>query len=90
MEKLCKVLEMELLTYTPVGLKFVFEKIEFEVLHYIQYDFVRQRPGLSMIRLACSNVLLFIQCLWQSHNTYFSSSDWSTLKFLFNDVTNVL
>ena len=67
-----------------------FWEIEFEVLHYIQYDFVRQRPGLSMIRLACSNVLLFIQCLWQSDNTYFSSSDWSTLKFLFIDVTNVL
>ena len=46
-EKLCKVLEMELKTYTPVGLKFVFEKIKFKVLHYIQYDFIRQRPGLS-------------------------------------------
>ena len=46
-EKLCKVLEMELKTYTPVGLKFVFEKIKFKVLHYIQHDFIRQRPGLS-------------------------------------------
>ena len=33
--------------YTPVRLKFVFEKIKFKVLHYIQRDFIRQRPGLS-------------------------------------------
>ena len=32
-EKLCKVLEMELKTYIPVGLQFVFEKIKFKVLH---------------------------------------------------------
>ena len=47
MKKLCKVLEMERGTYTPVGLKFIFEKIEFKVLHYIQHDFIRQHPGLS-------------------------------------------
>ena len=46
-EKLCKVLEMELKMYISVGFKFVFEKIKFKVLHYIQYDFIRQRPGLS-------------------------------------------
>ena len=46
-EKLCKVLEKELKTHIPVGLKFVFEKIKFKVLHYIQPDLVRQRPGLS-------------------------------------------
>ena len=46
-EKLCKVLEMELKMYTPVGLKFVFEKIKFKVLHYIQHNFIRQLPGLS-------------------------------------------
>ena len=45
--KLCKVLEMELKTYTPVGPKFVFEKIKFKVLHYIQHDFICQRLGLS-------------------------------------------
>ena len=28
-EKLCKVLEIELKAYTPVGPKFVFEKIKF-------------------------------------------------------------
>ena len=38
---------MELKMYTPVGLKFVFEKIKFKVLHYIQRDFIRRRPGLS-------------------------------------------
>ena len=37
-EKLCKVLEMELKTFIPVDPKFVFEKIEVKVLHYIQYD----------------------------------------------------
>ena len=38
---------MELKTYTPVGLKYGFEKIKFKVLHYIQHDFIRQRLGLS-------------------------------------------
>ena len=46
-EKLCKVLEMERKTYTPVDPKLVFEKIKFKVLHYIQHDFIRQRLGLS-------------------------------------------
>ena len=46
-EKLCKVLKMELKMYTPVGQKFVFEKINFKVLHYIQQDFICQRLGLS-------------------------------------------
>ena len=34
-------LKMELKTYIPVGLKFVFEEIEFKVLHYIQRGFIR-------------------------------------------------
>ena len=38
---------MELKTYTPVGPKFVFEKIKFKVLHYIQHDFICQRLVLS-------------------------------------------
>ena len=59
-EKLCKVLEMELKMYTPVGPKFIFKKIKFKVLHYIQHDFIRQRLGLVKIRLACSKVLLLI------------------------------
>ena len=57
-EKLCKVLEMELKKYTPVSLKFIFEKIKCKVLHYIQYDFIRQRQGSVKIRLACSKALL--------------------------------
>ena len=46
-EKLCKVLEMKLKTYTPVGLKFVLEKIKFKVLYHIQHNLVRERAGLS-------------------------------------------
>ena len=38
---------MELKTFTLVSLKFVFEKTKFKVLHYIQHNFIRQRPGLS-------------------------------------------
>ena len=38
---------MELKTYTPVGPKFVFEKIKFKVLQYIQLDFICKRPVLS-------------------------------------------
>ena len=49
-EKLFTVLEMELKIYTPVGPKFVFEKI----------DFVRQRPELSKVKLACSKIFLLI------------------------------
>ena len=45
--KSCKIQETELKTYTPVGSKFVFEKIKFKVLHYIQHDFFRQRQALS-------------------------------------------
>ena len=44
LEKLCKILEMEIKRYGP---KFVFEKINFRVLHCIQHDFIRQCPGLS-------------------------------------------
>ena len=46
-EKLCKVLVIELKTYTPVGLNFVFEKMKFKVLHCIQHDFICQRLGHS-------------------------------------------
>ena len=45
-KKLCKPLEVELKTYAPVDTKFVFKKIKFKVLHYIQY-FIRQRQGVS-------------------------------------------
>ena len=46
-EKLCKVLEMELCPKFSVSPKFVFEKITFKVLHYIQRDFIHQQPGFS-------------------------------------------
>ena len=46
-EILCKVFEMELIMYTPVSLKFIFEKIKFKVLHCIQHNFICQCPGLS-------------------------------------------
>ena len=49
-EKLYKVLEMKRKTYMPVGPKFAFEKIKFNVLHYIQNNFLRQRPGLSKVQ----------------------------------------
>ena len=38
---------MELKTFTPIGLKFTFDKIKLKFLHYIQYDVIRQRPGFS-------------------------------------------
>ena len=47
MEKLCKVLEMELKRFTPAGPKFVFEKIRFKILRYIQHGFIRLRLGLT-------------------------------------------
>ena len=53
-QKLFKVLEMELKTYTPVGPKFVFEKIKIKVLHYIQHDSICQRLGLSKDQVSIS------------------------------------
>ena len=41
LEVLCKVIEMELKTYTPVGKKLIFQQIKFKVLHYIQHNFIR-------------------------------------------------
>ena len=48
-EKLCKFVEMKFKTYTPVAIKFVFEKIKFSVLNYIQNSFIFQRPGNSKV-----------------------------------------
>ena len=47
MEKLGKIVKMELKTYTTVVPKFVFEKIKFNHFHYIQNDFIFQRPRVS-------------------------------------------
>ena len=38
---------MELETYTSVSPKFSFKKIKCKVLHYIEHDFICQRPGSS-------------------------------------------
>ena len=46
MKKLCEVSEMELKTHTPFGI-ILLEKIKFKFLHYIQQDFIRQRPELN-------------------------------------------
>ena len=40
---------MELKTNTPVGRKFLFEKIKFKFLHDMQHDFIRQRLGSSFM-----------------------------------------
>ena len=45
-EKLSKVLQMELETYTPLGSRFLFKKIKFKILHNIQHGFLRQRQVL--------------------------------------------
>ena len=49
---------MELKTYTPVSPKFIFEKIKFKVLHYIQHDFICQRPGLSKYQTSLFSLLI--------------------------------
>ena len=41
-EKLGKIMEIERKIYTPVGAGFIFQKTKFNVLHYIQHDFIRQ------------------------------------------------
>ena len=69
-EQLCKVLEMELKTYTPVGLKFVFEKIRFKVLHYIQHGFIRQRPGLSKDQISIFKSLVINYFILKYRHTF--------------------
>ena len=56
-EKLCKVMKMDLKTYTRVGPKFIFEKIRFKVEYYIQHDFIRQHSGLSRDQVIMLKVL---------------------------------
>ena len=63
MEKLCKVLETELKTYTSLGPKFVSEKIKFKALHYIRHNFFCQRLELikdqtSMFKSFLANQLV--------------------------------
>ena len=70
-EKFCKVLEMELKTYTPVDPKSVLEKIKFKVLHYIQHDFIRQRLGLSKDQTIMLKGLLIKKLVWSQTLKYF-------------------
>ena len=51
---------MELKMYTPVSPKFVFQKVRFKVLHYNQYDFIRQHPGFSKDQASMLKSLLLI------------------------------
>ena len=69
-EKLCKVLEMELKTYIPVSLKFVFEKIKFKVLYYIQHGFIRQRPGLSKDQISMFKSLAINHFILKCRHTF--------------------
>ena len=68
--KLSKVLEMELETYTPVGLNFGFEKIKFKVLYYIQHDFIRQHPGLSKDEISMFKSLVINYFILKYHYTF--------------------
>ena len=69
-ENLCKVLGMELKTDTPAGLKFVFEKIKFKILHYIQHDFIRQRPGLSQDQISMFKSLVIEYLILKYRHTF--------------------
>ena len=56
--KLCKILEIDLKTYTPIGLKFFFEKNKFKFcIIFNMISFVNAQDSVK-IRLACSKVLL--------------------------------
>ena len=54
---------MELKTSTSVGSKFIFEKIKFEVLHFIQHDFICQRFELSKDQTNIFKSLVIIELL---------------------------
>ena len=57
-EKLCKALGMELKTYTPVGLKFVFQKIKLNFcIIFNMISFINAYSSVKIIS-ACSKVLL--------------------------------
>ena len=66
-EKLCKVLEME---YTQVDLKFVFEKIKFKILYYVQYDFIRQHPGLIKDQISMFKSLVINYFILKYRHTF--------------------
>ena len=77
-EKLCKILEMELKMYILIVPKFVFEKIKFkvlQVLHEIQHDFIRQHLGLSKDQSGMFKSFVI--------NNYLDWSLWNTSKNTF-------
>ena len=58
---------MELKMYTSVSPKFVFGKIKFKVLQYIQHDLIRQQPEFSkdqtsMFKSLVINYLILKYC----------------------------
>ena len=58
-EKLFQVLEMKLKTYTPVGPKFVFEKIKFKVFHCILLNnYIKSDKYFLFIKVTTANFLL--------------------------------
>ena len=69
-EKLCKDLEMKFKTYTLVSLKFVFEKIKFNVLRCIQHDFIRQSPGLSKDQISMFKSLVINYFILKYRHTF--------------------
>ena len=62
---------MEFKTYTPDGLKFVYEKIEFKILHYIQHNFICQCPGLSKDQISMFKSLLINYFILKYHHTFY-------------------
>ena len=69
-EKLCKVLQMELKTCTPVSPKFVFEKMKFKFLHYIQHGFIRQRSGPSKDQVCMFRSLVINYFTLKYHHSF--------------------
>ena len=78
---------MEPETYTPVSPKFVFEKIKFKVLHYIQHDFTGQGPGLSNDQISMFKSL-FINYLIVTHSNDYIKGDKNF--FLIKAISNIL
>ena len=62
---------MEFKTYTPDGLKFVYEKIEFKILHYIQHNFICQCPGLSKDQISMFKSLPINYFILKYHHTFY-------------------
>ena len=75
-ENLCKLLEMELKTNTPVGPKFVFEKVIFKVLHFIQHNFIQKHPGLGKDQTIMFKSRAINYFDWRCWNTFKNILQW--------------